>query len=87
MKTSKELERIGGEAVRKLRENKLKHGYSFMIHSNELPSDQCYLEYLGGKIAVVTYSRDCRSFTELEELSSEEAHAIRKDLGFEPILK
>lgn len=58
-----------------------------MIHSNELASNQCYLEYLGGKIAIVTYSRDYRSFVEIEELSSEEAQAIRKELGFELILK
>jgi hypothetical protein len=85
VRTSDDLKRFGSEAVKRLREQKLRNGFPFMIHLRELPSSQCYLECLGAKITVVTYSKDYRSLIELAELSIDEANKIREKLGFNSI--
>jgi hypothetical protein len=75
---TKDIEGEGNEAVRKLRINRLKHGKSFMINSKDLPDRQCYLEYPGGKIVLVTISESSRDFHILRELSFEESSNLRK---------
>ncbi len=75
-----ELGRVGTEAVKRLRINKLKHGEPFMINSKELPIDQCYLEYPNGKILLATFSSESRDFIILRELTIEESKSLRSRL-------
>jgi len=47
------IEKVGNEAVQKLRLRKLRDGHPFMINSKDLRSNQCYLEYPDGSIQLV----------------------------------
>lgn len=76
------IEKIGTEAVQKLRLQKLRSGHPFMINSKELESNQCYLEYPDGKIQLVFLRNAAREFTVIRTLSSVEAEALRKRYGF-----
>ncbi|CAN5671829.1 hypothetical protein BH11BAC1_BH11BAC1_19240 [soil metagenome] len=77
MKGKSEIEVIGNNAVRKLREQKLKSGFPFMINTKNLPSNQCYLEYPNGSIAIVSIVKSARDFTVIRKLSNTETNAIR----------
>jgi hypothetical protein len=72
------LEEIGTNAVKKLRKDKFLKGHPFMINSNELPSNQCYLEYPNGEIKLVALSSSTRDFTILRELTLIESGSIRE---------
>ena len=74
----KRLEKSGIQAIRSLRESKLKNGLPFMINAKTLPSDQCYLEYPNGSIVLVTLSRKENDFKVITQYSPEEGGAIRK---------
>jgi hypothetical protein len=77
MTEAKELERLGTDAVRRLRINKLKEGHPFMISSKDLPIDQCYFEYANGKIILVSFTSGSHDFTTLRELTDQESAALR----------
>lgn len=77
---TKELERLGTEAVKKLRLTKLKRGNPFMINSKQLPSNQCYLEYATGKIVLVSFTSGSHDFTVIRELTHQESTALRHKL-------
>lgn len=49
-----------------------------MINSDLLPSNQCYLEYPDGSIALVFLNRKMNDFKTITEYSSEQADLIRK---------
>jgi hypothetical protein len=85
MKTTKELEQLGNNAVKRLRAKKLREGNPFMINVKTLPSDQAYLEYPDGKIILVTYSSKSRDFIMLRELTTEESSDLRTKLDLELI--
>ncbi len=73
----KELERSGNEAVKQLRQAKHSKGLPFMINSKGLPPNQCYLEYPGGKMVIVTLkSPEDRDYTLIRELSALERTEI-----------
>jgi len=74
----KQLEKSGIEAIKSLREHKLKNGQPFMINSKTLPSDQCYMEYPDGSIALVALCRKTSDFKIIGQFSNEEETAIRK---------
>ena len=74
----KQLEKTGIEAVKNLRERKLKSGQPFMINSNALPSDQCYLEYPNGSIELVSLCRKSSDFKVITTFTMEEAAVILK---------
>ena len=76
------IEKKGTEAVRKLRLQKLKTGYPFMINSKELLSNQCYLEYPNGAIKLVTFTKASRDFNVIRELSITEANTLRSRYKF-----
>jgi hypothetical protein len=78
MEDIKQIENRGNEAVRQLRVDKLMSGAPFMINSEELPSTQCYLGYLDGRIAVKGLSRKRMDFYTIRYLSAEEAVALRR---------
>ena len=79
------LEKSGIQAIKKLRESKLKNGFPFMINSKELPSNQCYLEYPNGSIFLVALSRKDNDFKIITELSPTEQTLIRKELSLTQI--
>lgn len=72
----KQLERTGNAAIKRLRLKKLQDGLPFMINSRELPGNQCYLEYPGGTIKLVTMQSSSRDFKVLRELTPNEAAGI-----------
>ncbi len=77
MKTFHYLEQRGTEAVRRMRQQKLRSGYPFMINSKDLITNQCYLEYPNGSIKLVSIKKDAREFNIIRELSESEAHSLR----------
>ena len=81
----KKLEKSGTLAIKRLRENKLKNGFPFMINSKKLPSDQCYLEYPNGSIVLVILSRKDNDFKIIAKLSPTEQILIRKELSLTQI--
>ena len=74
----KQLEKSAGQAIKSLRLNKLQNGYPFMINSDSLPSNQCYLEYPDGSITLVFLNRKLNDFKTITEYSSEQSELIRK---------
>lgn len=74
----KRFERSANQAIKNLRESKLKNGLSFMINSDKLPSNQCYIERPDGSISLVFLCRKINDFKVIEEYSSEESNQIRK---------
>jgi hypothetical protein len=74
----KRLEKSAIEAIKNLRISKLKNGLPFMINSDSLPSNQCYLEYPDGSISLVFLNRKINNFKTIAEFSSEESDLIRK---------
>lgn len=78
MKSKAELEEIGVNAVRRLRLARLRAGIYFMINSNALPDDHCYLEFPDGTIKLATYEPRGKDFTILRELEEEEKQNLRK---------
>jgi hypothetical protein len=49
------LENIATKAVHRLRADTLNSGQPFMINVDELPADQCYLEFPDHSIQLVTF--------------------------------
>jgi hypothetical protein len=82
MTTLQSIEQVGNEAVRKLRLQKLKNGFPFMINSRELESNQCYLEYPDGNIQLVYLKKAAMDFTPIRTLSPSEEQSLRAKLGF-----
>lgn len=74
----KRLENSANKAILILRKNKLKSGLFFMINSDQLPPDECYLEYPDGFITRVVLSRKHNDFKPLEKYSLKESDEIRK---------
>lgn len=72
------IEKVGTDAVKQLRVDKLTNGLTFMINSKDLPSNECYLEYPDGHISLVTLTNSRRDFLEIRSLSKAEAIALRK---------
>ena len=78
----KKLEKSGLLALQLLRKTKLKQGHPFMINSDKLPVEQCYLEYSDGSIQIVTMCNNRKDFKVIRELSAKEQTSIRKMLQF-----
>lgn len=76
--TIKQLEKSGLEAIKNLRASKFRNGLPFMINSNVLPSDQCYLEYADGSVELVELSRRSSDFKVITVFSQKEGITIRK---------
>lgn len=80
-----EIEIRGINAVKKLRKIRLSRGDFFMINSNSLPPDHCYLEYPGGAIKLAVCESGAKSFTIVHELETEESSDLRKKFNLELI--
>lgn len=76
------LEQVGNKAVDKLRLQKLNNGIPFMINSDELKVNECYLEYPDGHVSIVTLAANLRDFIVIKDLTSAEANALRKKYNF-----
>jgi hypothetical protein len=85
MKRISEIEARGINAVKKLRKSRLSRGEFFMINSNSLPPDQCYLEYPGGIVKLAIYESGGKNFTIVHELESEESSNLLKKFDLELI--
>jgi hypothetical protein len=85
MKSIDEIEILGTNAVKKLRRSRLSRGDFFMINSNSLPPDHCYLEYPGGAIKLAVYESGSKNFTIVHELEIEESSTLRKKFDLELI--
>ncbi|MGC4101438.1 hypothetical protein [Ferruginibacter sp.] len=72
----------GTDAVKKLREQKLRNGLPFMINTSELSTNQCYLEYPDGSIQLITVVRSTRDLNVVRELTSVEADRLRRRFNF-----
>lgn len=68
----------GTEAVKRMRQQKLRDGQPFMINVRELPADQCYLEYPDGSISQVAVVSAKRDFRIIRKLSISETGALRR---------
>ncbi len=71
-------ERLANQAIKNLRAKKLSSGLTFMINSDKLPPDQCYIEHPEGYISLVVLSRKINEFKVIEKYSEEESDQIRK---------
>ena len=76
----KKLEQSGILALQLLRKTNLEQGHPFMINSDKLPIDECYLEFPDGSIQLVSISRSKQDFTVVRQLSVKEQISIRKTL-------
>lgn len=85
MSTVKITSRKGTNAVKKLREQKLKSGLPFMINVKELSTNQCYLEYPNGSINLITVVHSSREIDVIRELTSMEATHLRKRFHFSTV--
>ena len=77
----KELEKLGSTAVKRLRLSKLKKGHPFMINSNSLPTNQCYIEYPDGNIVLATLSKSSMDFTVIRNLSNSEGKNLLRNFS------
>ena len=75
------IEKIGNDAVQKLRLQKLHNGHPFMINSKDLEPNQCYLEYPDGSIQLVFLKNAAKEFTVIRTLSLSEELSLRSRYG------
>ncbi|HTN20044.1 MAG TPA: hypothetical protein VL125_06195 [Pelobium sp.] len=81
MNRIKLIEKIGSDAVRRLRNSKLANGKPFMITSKDLPAKHTYLEFPDRSIKIVTLSSNGHDFVILNTLNPSEATLLRKKHG------
>ncbi|HRD57437.1 MAG TPA: hypothetical protein PK504_05280 [Ferruginibacter sp.] len=85
MSTVEITSKKGSNAVRKLREQKLRNGLPFMINVKELSTNQCYLEYPNGSIKLVSVVHSSREIDVIRELTLIEASHLRKRFHFSSV--
>ena len=85
MSTIKITSKRGTNAVKKLREQKLRNGLPFMINVKELSTNECYLEYPNGSIKLITVVHSTRDIDIVRELSLTEATLLRRRFHFSSV--
>ncbi len=78
--TAKKLEKSASKAIKQLRKNRLQQGLPFMINSDLLPSNQCYLEYPDGSMKIVEADPKGSDFKVIEELGYFDIEFVRRKL-------
>jgi hypothetical protein len=78
--TAKKLEKSASKAIRQLRKKRLQQGLPFMINSDLLPSNQCYLEYPDGSMKIVEANSKGSDFKVIEELGYFDIEFVRRRL-------
>lgn len=76
--TAKIRGKSAGKAIRKLRKKKLSLGLPFMINSDVLETNQCYLEFPDGSIKIAEANTKEKNFDIVLELSQKDAELLRK---------
>ena len=77
------LENKGNLALRQLRKTRLGKGLHFMLNSQNLPGNQCYLEYPDGKIVLASIAASHeREFLIIRELTVSEKNALLRKFQF-----
>ena len=77
----KEVEKLGYEAIKLLRKQKLSQGLPFMINSDMLDPYQCFLEYPDGIIKIVEADSKRIDFRVVFEFSRRDSNRLRKKFG------
>lgn len=75
-----ELTKVASSAILRLRERTLKSGQPFMINTNDLPKNQCYLEFPDHKIQLVSYDKT-KNFIPIRTLSEDQSIELRRNLS------
>ena len=71
-------------AIVLLRKQKHQAGHPFMItDEEELPENQAYMEYADGRIDIVEFSNDYRTYAHLKTLNPQEEALIRQKYNLE----
>jgi hypothetical protein len=78
--TTTRLHKAGLEAVRLLRKKKHSQGLPFMINSNTLDTNQCYLEYPDGSIKIAEANTEKTGFVIIEEVDPRFAITLKRKL-------
>lgn len=78
--TTKVEEKSAIKAIKLLRKTKLKQGIPFMINSDILSSNQCYLEYPDGIIKIAEADKKQNDFIIVFEFSLRDSDDLRKKL-------
>lgn len=68
------------KTIKSLRKKKLAQGLPFMINSDLLPSNQCYLEYPDGSIKIAEANSKDFDFKIIEELDYINVEILRRTL-------
>ncbi len=68
------------KVIKKMRLQKLRQGIPFMINSDILESDQCFLEFPDGSIKIAEAATKDRDFLIVYEFSASESNSLRKKL-------
>lgn len=74
------MEQSAQRKIRQLRKKKLQQGLPFMIGSDDLPAEQCYLEYPDGTIKIAEASSRNSDFKIIEELDYFNTQLLRRAL-------
>jgi hypothetical protein len=75
------LENIATKAVHRLRTDTLEAGQPFMINVDDLPANQCYLEFPDRSIQLVTFLQEKNDFIVVRNLSGRDAERLRTRIG------
>jgi hypothetical protein len=78
--TAKKLEKSASGAIKLLRRKKFEQGLPFMINSDMLDSDQCFLEYPDGSIKIVEADPEKCDFRVVFEYDINESNRLRRKL-------
>ena len=76
--TAKKMEQSAKRRIRQLRRQKLEQGLPFMISSDDLPAEQCYLEFPDGTIKVAEAGSRNSDFKIIEVLDYFNAELLRR---------
>ena len=74
------MEQSARRKIRQLRKKKLQQGLPFMISSDDLPAQQCYLEFPDGSIKIAEAGSRTADFKIIEELDYFNAQLLRESL-------
>lgn len=79
--TARNLEQSANKAIQILRKKKLQQGLPFMINSDILESNQCFLEYPDGSLKIVEADSRGLDFRVVMDLSASETKQLKKRLN------
>ncbi len=78
--TARKMEQSANRKIRRLRKQKLEQGLPFMIGSDDLPAEQCYLEFPDGTIKIAEAGSKSQGFKIIEEVDYFNTQLLRHAL-------